>query len=120
MQVLFDHNKGVVSLSNFEWHRNDFCRHFKATKNASEFIGKWQELTTFDRVLQVVLTKVIAQDESQDTPSSVEPAYEEQEHASVANDGAEERGKDACAQPPPAKKPKKSDTVQMVNVVESK
>ena len=98
-----------MSRSNFEWNRNDFCRHFKATKNASEFVEKWQELTTFDRVYQVVLTKVFAQDDSshpQDTSSSVDPAPE-QDHTSFANNnGGEKRGNDACEQPPPAKKPK--------------
>ena len=117
MQVLFEsNNKGIVCRDNLEWNKNDFSREFKSTTNASEFIEKFQALTTFDRVHQVVLTREDEEPDSfqsQEDSASIISLHDRSVHV------GEKRSNDP-EQPTPAKKKKKTDTFQMGNAVESK
>ena len=76
MQVLFEENgRGIVSRDNFEWNKNDFSRQFKSTTDAAEFVQRFQELTVFDRVQQVVFVKMVMSEGLNTQPQSA-PANE--------------------------------------------
>ena len=114
MQVLFENNnKGIVSRDNFEWNKNDFSREFKSTKNATDFVEKFQALTSFDRVYQVVFIK------EQESVQSQEALDEDRACDQSALDGQEVE-KINEERPPPTKKQKMTDTIQMGNIVDSK
>lgn len=118
MQVLFeDNNKGIVSRDNFEWNKNDFSREFKSTSSASEFIERFQTLTTFDRVHQVVL---VNEPESFQSESLLEDNTSEEPEQSVEVHTGEKRSNDQPEQPTPVKKKKKTDAFEVGNAVESK
>ena len=111
MQVLFEHHgKGIVSRNNLEWNKNNFSREFKSTTDAAEFIKKFQALTVFDRVQQVVLTKPV--DEQESVQSQRMPANENPNEHETPQDEPEISVED---HPPPAKKQKKTDTFALSN-----
>ncbi len=125
MQVLFEnHGKEIVSRDNFEWNKSEFSKKFRHTTNAIQFVKKFQELTIFDRVHSIALT----------ADGNVSEAYQtsrdQDEHfSSGANDSLEGTEARAAKRPspteedtqhPPTKKPKKTDTCQIANNVESK
>jgi hypothetical protein len=120
LQVLFEGNgKGIVCRDTFEWNKSDFSREFKSTTDATQFIEKFQALTTFDRVHQVVLVNEANEDNPHETLSN-EDAISQNQGRSEASVG-EKRSNDT-EQLPPAKKLKKknNDIMQMGNIVDSK
>ena len=122
LQVLFEsNNKGIVSRETFEWNKTDFSREFKSTSNASQFIEKFQALTTFDRVQQVVLINEVNQDDSLQSQGTVsdEDAISQNQERSEINVG-EKRVNDTDQLPPAKKQKKKNDSMQMGNIVDSK
>ena len=112
MQVLFEHHgKGIVSRDTFEWNKNDFSRLFKCTSDATEFVEKFQALTFFDTVQQIVLTKAVGDREI--LHSQTLPANENQREENEPETSAEDN-------PPPAKKQKKTHTFEMGKAVDAK
>ena len=111
MQVLFEHHgKGIVSRDTFEWNKNDFSRLFKCTSDATEFVEKFQALTFFDRVQQIV-TKAVGDRENLHSETS--PASENQQQENEPEIPAEDN-------PPPAKKQKKTHIFEMGKAVDAK
>ncbi len=113
-QVLFERDKGIVNRENFEWNKNNFCREFKSVANASEFVEKFQELTVFDRVNQVVLVKAVDSEEVCPSPDMFTEAQNPNESETEAV------SLERLETPPPAKKPKKTDVFKVGDAVESK
>lgn len=124
--MLFEHHgRGIVSRNNFEWNKNDFSRNFKTTTNASEFVTRFQAVTTFNRVHQVVFAKLVTDQResllSQETLSDMNPdSHDEAGPVSEFGNHAGKRPSDEAEPPPPVKKSKKGDLLQMSNDVELK
>ena len=106
LQVLFEnHGKGIVSRDNFEWNKSEFSKKFRHTTNAIQFVKKFQS-------------------------EAYQTSRDQDEHfSSGANDSLEGTEARAAKRPspteedtqhPPTKKPKKTDTCQIANNVESK
>lgn len=123
-QVIFeDRRKGIINRENFEWNKNDFCKEFKSTKNAVEFVEKFQSLTTFDRVQQIVFQNLLRNPHQEDPGNS--QAVAENVDPSTTSTGDDPREEettiptdDKMDQPPPAKKQKNTDPTDQKGVSE--
>ena len=49
----------ILNRQNFEWNKSSFSQQFKASRDATEFISLWQELTTMDSNGKKALRKEI-------------------------------------------------------------
>ena len=125
-QIIFeDRRKGIVSRENFEWNKNDFCKEFKSTKNAVEFVEKFQSLTTFDRVQQIVLQNLPDPPPENPGNSQLEVSVPENGDPSTTRDNPQDdettpEGDHIVDEPPSAKKQKTTDLAQMGADVASK
>ena len=96
-------------LSIDKTNKSDFSREFRQTTDAAEFVQKFQELTVFDRVQGIVLTNLVGNLESQPD----EPADGNSTDSEIHQDEPGDH-------PPPAKKPKKSDNLEMGKAIDEK
>ena len=84
------------------------CKELKSTKNAVEFVEKFQSLTTFDRVQQIILRNLRDPDPENPGNSQLEPSVTENVDPSTAGDDTQEdETTPEMDQPPPAKKTEK-------------
>ncbi len=60
MQVLFkNRGKGIVNCASFESSKTAFSQNFQFSLNsASEFVNKFQELTTYNTIEEAVMVTV--------------------------------------------------------------